>query len=76
MCAVPVSEAAALELGKTWRSDPRLRIEKLGEWGAFAREKYGEARTGWGRAFDVLTLVFPLLIVVGTVVMVRRTGGV
>lgn len=76
LCAVPVSEAAALELGKTWRSDPRLRIEKLGEWGTFAREKYGDARTGWALAFDVLTLVFPLLIAVGTVVMVRRTGGV
>lgn len=76
LCAVPVSEAAALELGRTWRSDPRLRIEKLDEWSAFAREKYGEGRTGWSRTFDVVTLVFPLLIAVCTVVMVRRTGGV
>ncbi len=76
LCAVPVSESAALELGATWRTDPRLRIKKLDEWSAFARDKYGDARSGWARAFDVLTLVFPLLIAVGTVVMVRRTGGV
>lgn len=74
LCAVPVSEAAAIELGGSWRSDPSLRIEKIEAWSAFARSKYGEAQTPLGKAVDVFTLVFPLLIAGGTVIMVRRTG--
>jgi iron(III) transport system substrate-binding protein len=73
--AMPLTERAAQELGASWRNDQALRVKKLGEWTAFARDKYGEPDDTLATIFDWLTFAFPAGIAVGTVWMLRKTRG-
>ncbi len=73
---MPLSESAAHELGGVWRNDQELRVQKLGEWSDFAREKYGETDDTFETVYNLLTFAFPLGIALGTVLMLRRTRGV
>jgi ABC-type Fe3+ transport system substrate-binding protein len=72
---MPLSERAAIELGVVWRQDQELRVQKLSEWTAFARGKYGEPDDTLATIFDFITFAFPAGIAIGTVWMVRRTRG-
>ncbi len=50
LTAMPVSAAEALDFAKNRWSDPAFRNQKLSEWSAFAREKYGrEIKRPWVR---------------------------
>jgi len=75
LSVMPLSERAAHELGAVWRKDQELRVQKLGEWTAFAREKYGDPDNTTETIFNWLTFAFPIGITLGTVWMMRRTRG-
>ena len=72
LSAVPVSEAEALALAENWR-DATVRNRTMGEWMAFARNKYGEYRAPlYIRLIDMVTLVFPMGIAGGAVLYLWR----
>ena len=72
LSAVPVSEAEALELARSWR-DPEIRNRTMATWMGFAREKYGSDQKPLAvRIFDFVTLVFPLGIAGGVVIYLWR----
>lgn len=75
LSAMPLSERAAQELGAVWRDDQELRVQKLSEWTAFARSKYGDPDDTMATVLNWLTVAFPVGIAVGTVWMLRQTRG-
>ena len=75
LSAVPVSEAEALELAKSWR-DPEIRNRTMAGWTSFARDKYGAHDLPLSvRILNVITLIFPLGIAGGVVFYLWRLGS-
>jgi ABC-type Fe3+ transport system substrate-binding protein len=68
LAAMPVSEAAALDLAKTKWQDPAFRNQKLNEWIQFARTKYQSGmkppliRSDWLSLFGFLVLALGLVV--------------